>query len=310
MNEPPVMSINEPGNFHLDILQWNELTKEFFRLYLKNHPELQPVKPTITIEEEPAVETKTQETPAVEIDVWTPYDLEMLKDNYADYGAEKLIKKKIIKHKTIDQIMKKARELGLIDEPVKKTIVSPKKKDDAKPTEQKPSSAEKTPVPPEQKPVSTEQTPVITERDDPETPPEMKNLSDTPQDPHESEETPKKSWEQIKKEREIRKNLSDIAAATERERQEKIEEENRVFKSRCTKKVDEIIRKNFRELGVSGIHENKLLPDFTMTEIHKRCLQLNLIDEYGNPNVGKKRPKVDTHPRTASNDSFGDGVEP
>lgn len=48
-------------------------------------------------------------------------------------------------------------------------------------------------------------------------------------------------------------------------------------------KRDSILVANFDSLGVSGIFDKSLLPGFTMTEIRKRCQELHLIDEYGNP---------------------------
>lgn len=47
-------------------------------------------------------------------------------------------------------------------------------------------------------------------------------------------------------------------------------------------KRDRVLRDNFDELGVQGIFDKSLLPGFSLTEIRKRCMELCLIDEYGN----------------------------
>jgi hypothetical protein len=46
---------------------------------------------------------------------------------------------------------------------------------------------------------------------------------------------------------------------------------------------DKVLRDNFDELSVSGIFDKSLLPGFSMTDIRTRCMELSLIDEYGNP---------------------------
>ena len=46
--------------------------------------------------------------------------------------------------------------------------------------------------------------------------------------------------------------------------------------------ADEIIRKNFNDLGMQGIFDKGILPDFSLTEIRARCQAIGLIDEYGN----------------------------
>jgi len=49
-----------------------------------------------------------------------------------------------------------------------------------------------------------------------------------------------------------------------------------------TKGQDSIIKKNFNELGVSGIYLTNLLPkDYSLTDIKTRCQDLKLLDQYG-----------------------------
>lgn len=55
-------------------------------------------------------------------------------------------------------------------------------------------------------------------------------------------------------------------------------------------KRDRVLRDAFDELGVSGIFDKGLLPGFSLTDIRKRCMELCLIDEYGNivkKNIGR-----------------------
>jgi len=65
------------------------------------------------------------------------------------------------------------------------------------------------------------------------------------------------------------------------EQQKKNIEENKRFHERCTQKIDDTIRKNFDDLGVSGIYDASLLPGFTLGEIRHRCQDLGLVDAFG-----------------------------
>jgi hypothetical protein len=49
-----------------------------------------------------------------------------------------------------------------------------------------------------------------------------------------------------------------------------------------TAKRDRILRDNFDELGHSGIFDKSLLPGFSLAEIRQRCIELKLLDQYGN----------------------------
>lgn len=57
-----------------------------------------------------------------------------------------------------------------------------------------------------------------------------------------------------------------------------------------TKERDRILRDNFEELGHGGIFDKSLLPGFSLAEIRQRCIELGLLDKYGNR--VEKRGKV------------------
>ena len=48
-----------------------------------------------------------------------------------------------------------------------------------------------------------------------------------------------------------------------------------------TKERDKILRDNFDVLGHSGIFDKSLLPGFSLAEIRTRCIELQLLNQFG-----------------------------
>lgn len=98
----------------------------------------------------------------------------------------------------------------------------------------------------------------------------------------------------IEKEIKEDKPPAESAKETAEKLKKEQEAETKRFHQKCTKKVDDIIKKSFDEHGVSGIYDQKLLSGFSMTEIRRRCQDLGLLDQYGLRSSHKGKQPSDT----------------
>lgn len=61
-----------------------------------------------------------------------------------------------------------------------------------------------------------------------------------------------------------------------------------------TGKHDKIVRDNFEAMGPGGIYDKSLLPGFSLAEIRQRCIELRLLDKYGNRPYGRVKDGAET----------------